>query len=260
MLNKSDNVLLTIPTADAQVGVWAKDAAGKYVFTETTCSNNVNAIHVITRRTQAVNGPVPTLFARVLGREFTEVTANATALLGWVSKLRKGIGFPIAVDKKFVPAPGSMLPCTFSSTSKDNGCWHSFNIPNASASVIKKIIDGTNPAPGCAIGDPIDLNNGWDTTNVQEIKRIEQDHVRANDPWIVILPVIDVAALGGNYNQATPVIGFVAFRVDHVDASGNPKSISGYTLGGYVAPVADEISVTPGSNTSLRSSTPKMVY
>lgn len=270
-LNRSDGKSLDIPPADAQVGVWDKDATGKYVFTETPCSNSINAVHVITRRTQAVNGPVPTLFARVLGRDFTEVTANATAIMGWVKKLEKGRGFPLAVDKRLVPPPGESMPATLSSSNKDNGCWHTFNLTGGAATV-RDLVAGTdnqgNPvqSPTTEVGQDINLINGWQGTVLQEMQH--QFQKTYNNQWTVILPVIDASMVDNNLNntndpnyvQEMQVLGYVAFDVKSIDASGNPKSVTGQILGGYVAPGEEFDTITPGGQSSLRGGIPKMVY
>ncbi len=250
-LNRSDGKLLDIPAGDVQIGLW-EYAGGKWTFTPAECSNSINAIRVITRRTEAVNGPVPTLFARFLGRDYTEVSAQAIAMLGWVKKLKPGCGFPVALGDKFVPAPGERLPVRFSPDQTDTGCWHTFTDPSASANDLRKLVSGVVPSPGVSVGDLIYLNNGWDTTVIHEMRRQLDNH---NGHWLVILPVINASQ---SFNQTLPVLGFCAFEVTAVGPPSN-KYIEGYALGGYVAPVSDEISPIRDSANSMRSSLPKLV-
>lgn len=250
-LNKSDGTPLDIPSSDVQIGLW-EYINGKWTFKPASCSNSINAIRVITRRSQAVNGPVPTLFARFLGREFTEVSAQAIAMLGWVKKLKPGCGFPIALGDKYIPAPGERMFVRFAPDKVDTGAWHTFTDPSASANDLKKLVSGDKPSPGVGIGDLIYLNNGWDTTVIHEMRRQLADH---NGHWLVILPVIDSSQ---TFNQSTPVLGFCAFEVTQVGPPSN-KYIEGYALGGYVAPVSDEISPVKTEDNAMRSSLPKLV-
>jgi hypothetical protein len=250
-LNKSDGKALDIPAADVQIGLW-EYTGGKWAFTPAPCSNSINAIRVITRRTEAVNGAVPTLFARFLGKDFTDVSAQAIAMLGWVKKLKPGCGFPIALGDKFVPPPGGRLAVRFAPDQTDTGAWHTFTDPSASANDLKKLVSGEAPSPGVSVGDLIYLNNGWDTSVLHEMRRQLSAH---DGHWLVILPVINADQ---SFNQTLPVLGFCAFEVTQIGPPGN-KFVEGYALGGYVAPVSDEISPVRDEDNSMRSSLPKLV-
>jgi uncharacterized membrane protein len=79
--NKSDGDRLEIPVADVQVGLWQFNAGtGAWEFQSVTCDPDnaytINAVRVTTRRTQAVNGPVNLIFARLLGIPSVELTGR----------------------------------------------------------------------------------------------------------------------------------------------------------------------------------------
>ncbi len=255
--NKSDGKNLLISAADVQVGVWQYNAANQaWEFQTLPCdaanSYTLNAVRVTTRRTNTWNGPVRLFFGGILGINSVEVTAQATALLGWVRNLRPGGGFPLAVGDTFVPPPGQRLWVDFSPDHQDSGGWHSFLHPAASAEYIQDLLDGDVASDPIKIGDFIEMQNGVATSTVQETLR--QFNARNGD-WTVVLPVVPAA---NTYNQQCEVMGFVAF--DIVEVSPAPdKRVSGWIRGGYIAPGTDTGSPSGSSSQSLRASLPKLV-
>lgn len=249
-LNQAGGKTLTIPTADAEVGIWEPDpSTGKWGFTPAPCSNSINAVRVTTRRTAGVNGPVPLMFARLLGKETQEITARAVALMGWARQLPFGAGFPIALGDKYVPDPGEKMFVTFNPNTSDTGGWHTFFHQAASASYLRGLVDGSTPSPEVKVGDFIEMTNGVDTSVVKEMKKqFENVH---NGNWLIILPVVPGDT---NYNQQRQVLGFCAFQVTEV--KGPPhKTISGWALGAYVGPGTQ----TGGPSSGLRAGLPKLV-
>jgi Flp pilus assembly protein TadG len=255
--NRSDGQSLSIPDTDVQVGVWQyNNTTGAWDFQPLPCdpgnAYSINAVRVTTRRTDAVNGPVNLIFARILGMDTVELTGQATAMLGWVRQLRPGGGFPIAVGDNYVPPPGQRLWVDFSPDHQDSGGWHSFLHPAASADDIQDLVTGDQASDGINIGDFIEMINGVTTSTVQETLR---EFTARNNSWTVILPVVPGSQ---TYNQQAEVLGFVAF--DIVEVSPAPdKRVSGWIRGGYIAPGTDTGSPSGTSNLALRASLPKLV-
>jgi hypothetical protein len=248
--NKAGGKQLTLPDSDVQLGQYNfNPALQQWKFVAAPCSNNTNAVEVVTRRTNAVNGPVQVFFAKVLGRDSVELSAQAIAMLGWVKGVGKGRGtFPIALGDQYVPPPGGRLFVTFNPNGSDTGAWHTFFDPSASASDLQKLVDGITPSPEIKCGDYISMTNGVASSVVSDMKTQFNNVHHGN--WTVVLPVITASS---NYVQTRKVIGFCAFQITEV--KGPPdKTVSGYALGGYILPNSD-----PGGNMGLRTSLPKLV-
>jgi hypothetical protein len=251
MVNKADNQTLAIPGGDVQVGIWAAAPGGNgWNFAPAPCSYDINAVKVVTRKTDGVNGPVSLIFGALLGREQVDVAAQAVAMLGWVKGVPKGRGvFPLALGEAYVPPPNGMLEVTFSPNWCDAGGWHTFFDPSASASDLKDIVTEKTPNPEINFGDMINVTNGVDASVVQALKNHFYNDRGGN--WITVLPVISSDA---NYVQTRKVLGFVAFQITEV--KGPPdKTVTGYALGGYILPGTE----SGGINTGLRASLPKLV-
>lgn len=250
-LNKADGQYLSTLDADVQVGIWAPNAGnGNWEFTESACSNNINAIRVITRKSSAVNGPVNLLFARLFGAGVADLSAQAVALMGWARGIPGGKGtFPLALGVSWVPPPGENATIIFDPTGSNNGCWHSYNYNNCSTSQIIDLINGTTPTPPVNIGDSLKVSTGDHTAVIQEIKR-QFDNVYHGD-WVLILPVVSDA---GNFVGSLTVLGFCALKITQVNTAPE-KTITGVTVGGYIVPEA----ATGGPNYGLRAALPKLV-
>jgi Flp pilus assembly protein TadG len=261
--NKSDKKLLLISNADIEVGVWQYNPAGNsWEFQELPCdaanAYTLNAVRVTTRRTNAWNGPVNLFFGGILGFDSVELTAQATAMLGWVRHLRPGGGFPIAVGENYVPPPGQKMPVTFKNDWSDTGCWHTFKHPYPDADYIEDLVTGDWKDNGIdpqdldiKIGDNIMLKNGVATSVLKETAN--QFYNVHNGDWTVCVPVVNTS----QFNQNKEVRGFVAFEITEVDEK--EKTVSGWIRGGYVAPGTDTGSPSGGSELALRASLPKLV-
>ncbi len=254
-VNQADGKFLTIPAGDIQIGIWNKDAAtGKYGFSVAACSNEINSVHVITRKTTAVNGPIELIFGSFLGKSNIELSTMATGFLGWPVELPFGFGFPLAIGYPYVPKiVGERKPVTFSPDWGDTGGWHCFLSTSADANELRGYIDGTITPPGCKIGDEITCLNGVAESVVNAADNTLKQHTMAGEPWIVYLPVIDATKM----NQNREVLGFCAFEIENVDKK--TKAISGDALGMYTSPGGNVSPTNPGEYSSLRSKEPKLV-
>lgn len=255
--NKSDAQALTIPEADVLVGVWQRNiSTGAWEFQTLPCDSanayTINAVRVITRRTNEVNGPVNMLFARFLGQEYVELTARATAVLGWVRNLRRGGGFPLAVADTYVPPPGQSVFVSFNPDNRDTGGWHSYLHPAASSEYIQNLVNGTEKSDPIKVGDLIEMINGVATSVLQECAK----EFRARDnKWTVMIPVVPSTQ---TLNQQAEVLGFVAFEITDIKASPDHR-IDGWIRGGYLAPKGETGSPVGSPTSGLRASLPKLV-
>ncbi len=261
--NKSDGKYLLISPADIDVGAWQHNAASNaWEFQELPCdaanSYTINAVRVTTRRTNTWNGPVNLFFGAIMGFDSVEVTAQATAMLGWVRHLRPGRGFPIAVGEDYVPPPGQKMPVTFKNDWSDTGCWHTFKHPYPDADYIEDLVTGDWKDNGIdpqdldiKVGDNIMLKNGVATSVLKETAN--QFYNVHNGDWTVCLPVVNTT----QFNQNKEVRGFVAFEITEVDEK--EKTVSGWIRGGYIAPGSDTGTSKPSLNLGLRASLPKLV-
>lgn len=248
--NKAGGQPLSLPDNDVKLGNYAlNQELGKWTFTPGSCSNDTNAVRVITRKTTQVNGPVHLIFGQFLGKEYVELSAESVAMLGWVKGIGAGRGtFPLALGDKYVPEPGKRMLVTFSTNTSDTGGWHTFFDPSASAIDLTKLVNGTKPSPEIKCGDLINLTNGVDAAVVHEMFR--EFYTLRNQKWTIILPVITADA---NYIQKRQVTGFCAYEV--LEVKGPPdKTITGYAVGGYILPHSQ--SGTP--KTGMRASLPKL--
>lgn len=247
--NPSDYRNLTLPAEDVKVGMW-EYTSGTWQFREAACSKDIAAVQVTTRRTAAVNGPVNLFFSRFLGKDSVELTARATAVLGWLTGLPPGFAFPLAIGEKYVPKnPNQRVPVTFSPDWGDTGGWHCFEEISADANELKRYINGTKPTPAIELNDYISVINGVAESVIQELAKALQNH---GGTWLVYLPVIDATKM----TQTREVLGFCAFEIQKVDKA--TKAVSGDALGIYMAPAQNQ-SPTPGANTKLRSNHPVLV-
>jgi hypothetical protein len=249
--NKADGQPLAIPDADVQVGIWAAaPSSGQWQFTPAPCSNDINAVKVVTRKDSQANGPVPLIFARLLGRDTVDLAAQAIGMLGWVKGVPEGRGvFPLAIGEAYIPPPGGKREITFSANWSDVGGWHTFFDPSASASDLKDLVTEKKLNPAINFGDYLSCTNGVDASVVVELSNHFYKDRGGN--WITILPVISSDA---NYVQARKVLGFVAFQITAVNGPPD-KTVTGYALGGYILPGTE----SGGADCGLRASLPKLV-
>ncbi len=254
-LQKSDGANLTIPSDDVVIGVW-EYVSGKWTFTPQYCNGTmddyeINAVRVTTRRTTAVNGPVNSIFAKFLGKDYTELTAQATAFLGYVRSIPKGRGFPIAIGDNWVPEPGKSKWVTFTPDWTDTGGWHTFFDNSASAQDLKELVNGTQQGDGLAVHDYINCNNGADASVYAELKKQLAIEVAEHGSWTVVLPIVPSSS---QFNQEREVLGFCIFEITEVNATTSDKFCSGWARGGWMLPSSDT-----GGSTGLKADHPKLV-
>ena len=250
--NTADGGSLTLPSPDVLFGTW--DMATK-TFQAIGCSNPnlVTAVKVITRKDRIANNPVPLSFSRILGgMADKEITAEAVGLTGYVGTAPPGAGtFPLAVDVNKVPPNNTPFRIHLNPNPDDDGCWHSFNIPNTNASDLRKFIDGTLATPQVSVGDQINVQNGVDDSVVQDIARQLATRTAQGQTYDVLVPIIPV----GTHSTSAEVLGFATLEITEVVAQGGDNYIEGHIIPNYVAPGM----VPGGPNYGTWAGSPKMV-
>ena len=183
-----------------------------------------NSVRVTTHRDN-----VKMYLANIFGISSKNMAANATAIMDFAAAFSGSL--PIAVNKKYVPLPGSELPADgepihANPANSDNGGW--FAAPPDTANcdtLVSYLTDPNHPVPLLSQGDYIDFING----NVVPFLQTLQTLVSTNGgSFDCVLPVVDMEALGTTqFNQSMPVDSFVWFRITNVTVAGNDKSIDG---------------------------------
>jgi Flp pilus assembly protein TadG len=196
-MNPADHQAISIDrTADVSFGDWDLDTETFDTSVDLGVPENVTAVRVQARMDGAENPAVPTVLARVLGRDEFQVGANATAYLGYAGSFSPGtFDFPIAIDccaitgdpqcndfcgyiaQNPYPNPDTLAdgvtPATrleFHDTAEQNACWTDFGEdPNISTPALEDIIRDGNEDP-ISVQDPgIQLDNGNKTPLVRLI-------------------------------------------------------------------------------------------
>ncbi len=250
--NQADSEPIQLPAGDVWFGQW--DSASQ-TFVNTGCSppQQVNAVRVLVRKDTTANGPVSLFFARALpgGWQTQDLSAQALALTGYAGYAPPGaFAFPLAIDAGSIKPdqPGELVTIHLSPTPGDGGCWHSFDDKSPGTSDLRGLVDGSIPSPALSVGDLVKVKEGVSDAVLHDLSKMVADHGGSMD---VLVPVIS----GDAHTGWTEVLGFAAFHISGVEASGGDKYLQGYTVPNYVAP-----GVAPGGpNFGLWAGVPKMV-
>jgi len=230
-------------TYSFEAGLWDTNVGD---FTRTGYSSNpddLTGVRVILNRT------VETNFARIVGIKQVNITASATAFLGWAASTPQGeVDLPIAVQHHAFNSCQDVI--RYSPENEETAAWTAFFNQNTDANNISPYIEGTTPCPGLSVGDQISLNNGVITTLFQELEQRWLQERDSNGEWRVLLPVVDESG-----PTQGSVIGFAYFVI--TDVQGPPvKQLTGHLECG--AMVADG-STTGGTNLGTRAARSMLV-
>jgi hypothetical protein len=136
---------ITINAGDVRIGRW--DPNGTPPLTETL--NQPDAVSVTVRRDGAANGPISSVFARVLGLDTFDISADATAALTGQGESRPGeLELPVGISAYFFDGYGCNDWIKFSPTNDPDACagWTSWDY-GANDANLRKILDGTLDSP-----------------------------------------------------------------------------------------------------------------
>jgi len=239
---------LSIGAADVEVGSWDMAAQTFTPLPGSTDPDVVRAVRVVTRRDQALNGPMSTILGRILGVDSIDINTDAVAEWGFAGSGGPGlIPLPIAIDCCAVAGPGCTAnycetisntipkPCTLSngqtasclelySTPEQIACWTGFQTDSSAVSVpmLEDIVANGNPDE---VGTkPIYLDNGTKTPIVQDIKdKFDAEGSDTNgdgvvDSWVVTLPVVECQNPGDQCASGTPqnIVGFLCMDIHEI--------------------------------------------
>jgi Flp pilus assembly protein TadG len=213
--NRVDGTNLGTTEVTVEVGRW--DYATKQ-FTP-GANSSANGVRVTTRR-----DGVQMILAHVLGQGPRNMSASAVAIMDFVGAVGKG-SLPIAVNSAYTNPPfpnTNSLFINFTPDPSDNAGWFTDPPDPASAKTIKDYIDGN--CPPLYQFQQINLQNGNDAACLNDLLTHLNAVKAAGGDWIVCLPVVDT----DKFNQQAPIEAFCSFEITAVEATGNPKGITGY--------------------------------
>jgi len=230
----------------AQLIRW--DWAGNTIYPASPSCNlepatGVNGVRVTASRTSTGSGGAVSLtFGKIFGRDTMDVEVFAVAAVA--SGLPPGPANNIAVnsaelEKWKLMLPGEIGTILMSPDGGDNAAWCAAAPYNPSAANLKDWIkDGTSPAIQGPPNGTVNLNNGL--TSTFQTLRNELNKVKSmtgpphvDGGWLVYFPVVD----NTKFVSSGKVVGFQAFIITDVKATGNPKGISFHLYtGNYLPP------------------------
>jgi Flp pilus assembly protein TadG len=233
--NQVDGTNLTSGETTIQVGTW------NYASRQFTpgCTSSVNAVQVSTSRND-----ITMFFAQILNINTENLSATSTAVMDCAGAVGQGC-LPIAVNKDYT-APGTQLFINFTPDPYDNGGWFADPPDRASATTFKDYIDNA-ACPPLHIGDFINLQNGNDTSVLQDLQNKLDQHPGG---WDTFFPVVDT----DKFNQSQPITAFVPVKITAVADSGNSKGV--YCT---VVTLEEVASALPGGPNFGALAPPKMV-
>jgi Flp pilus assembly protein TadG len=222
--NKADGANLTPSEVTVEIGQW------NYTTKQFTPDNsiNVNGARVTTRKAD-----VRMFLAQIFGLSSKDMSATATAIMDFVGAVGQGT-LPIVLNQKYVADPNKPRPTLTiyaGVATNDNGGWFTVPPDSAAASTLKDYIDNPNHlCPGLEIGEPINVQNGQDTTFLKALEDLWNAQIPDPDTGIksldCILPVVNT----DSFNQTEDITGFVPFRIQEIKDTGNHKMVRGLVL------------------------------
>jgi hypothetical protein len=130
---------ITVNTGDVHIGRWDPD--GTPPLTETL--SQPDAVSVTVRRDGAANGPISSVFARVLGLDSFDISADATAALTGQGESKPGeLELPVGISAYFFQGHGCNDWIKFSPTNDPDSCagWTSWDY-GANDANLRKILE-----------------------------------------------------------------------------------------------------------------------
>ena len=128
-----------IGTDDIQYGIW--DVINNTFTPQGACTKETNAVRVVARKDATANNPVAMTFGRIF-RDNMEVTAEAVAYISSAGSIQENqCVLPIGIPTCSEDLPTCPHPVKFTPDNTDTAAWHTFNIPNASASVLRQLLE-----------------------------------------------------------------------------------------------------------------------
>jgi len=245
LLNRADAQSLT--DCQVQAGYWSLTAKILQSTAIIPSATDVPAIQVGVGKTAGHNGgPLQMLFAPIFGVNNFDLAARAVAIISFPVGEPPGAMFPLAVAETIVNQFWNQdPPVSFRiGSGADNGQWTSFKVDNNSASYVKGLINNGNPT-ALNLYDNIYIQPGVKASNYGNAA-----------PYVgrtVVLALVNADLTSKTF---TPVLGFVAFRIEAV--SQGAKYIQGHFDKDYIITNATGIG-SPTAGTLSTTNPPKLV-
>lgn len=245
LMNYAAGQSVTVDVNDIQIGQWDPDTK-----TFTAGDTKPNAVRVTARRDGQTNGPISTFFARIIGHDTMNVTANATAALTGLGKVYEGqLDLPVGIDFDLWDNPDACGTDVVFYPTGENSCagWTTFDQTPSNASTLSGMLDGMGDdsyqAPelyaGAGAGAPtvefIGGNVASALPNLRDLfdlKKITHDPVTGAELetpyWDALVVVYDDGVDGcTNVSGANRVAAFARIRITQVLAPPDGQYISG---------------------------------
>ncbi|MDI7258528.1 MAG: pilus assembly protein TadG-related protein [Thermodesulfobacteriota bacterium] len=148
--NQAGKKNITINDTDVIIGTWNPQTKQVEPNPKTgQWLDQPDAVRVIARRSSgSVEGPISNFFAKVLGKDTTNVEADAVAALtGDLTAGPGGLQVPVGISKYWFNKPPEEFcnqPIKFYPTGTLEGCagWHAFTEPKVNDKIMREIIAG----------------------------------------------------------------------------------------------------------------------
>ena len=189
--------------------------------------NFINAVRVVARRQDTPKGtPAASFFARIFGREYFTLSADAVAYIGFAGSLRpEDVDQPIAICKQSITSSdGEEYTCSTgrmidsgSGTTHNSGAWTNFSQPcdTASASSVRPLICGDGNPDTISFGDGMGTVGGMQDNVYSDLRDCWLSTSGSSGPptkaWRLALPVVDCPA--NNPGPCSEVLGTVTLDV-----------------------------------------------
>ena len=249
--NAAAGKYITINDSDVTIGKWN---AEKKILTPTLMG--ADAIRVGVRRDSTANGPIPTFFARIFGKDAMDVSATATAALTPESTIEEGgLPIPVGISKEWFKQWGEFCDQSiqFYPTGTLEGCagWHTFEEtpPNANTmgNILEQLKAGVYDSPRVIAGaTDLEFTGGNVASRLPDLKALF-DHCRGEDPnpapsycndkdtdpktWTTAVVIYDwedqLSDPCANPNKPMTIVGFATVTIEQVLAPPDGQLIKG---------------------------------
>jgi Flp pilus assembly protein TadG len=221
--NRAVGQVVNIVDPAVSVGTWDFSTGSL-----TTTNLQPRAISALAQRTDAVNGPVGSFFARVIGRDSFNVAARSTAALTPLGGVPEGaVTLPVGISTAWFSNNSCDQPIKFHPTGTLEGCagWHTYDQSPANASTLRNTLQGLESgayqSPPMATGDITNFTGGTlasafpDMQQLYETRRFDES---PSDEFDALVVVYDSPGCS-NPSGAVKVVGFASVTVTGVETS-----------------------------------------
>ena len=249
--NQAGKRNITINDADVIIGTWVRNRIPPFEAT----LNQPDAVKVIARRSSSsAEGPISNIFAKIFGKETTNVGADAIAALTPQSTAGPGgLPVPAGISSYWFRSGFCNQPIRFYPTNDPTSCagWHVYdrysNAPDSRLrATINDLENWSYQSPDVIAGETqFEFTNGTMSTQTFEAmkllfdsRKVMNDGIVDNDlnssTWTTSVPVYDLDDCGP-MQGARLIVGFATIVITNVQDA-PVHQIDGYVICEMVAP------------------------